>query len=141
MDERSVRAKVLGERAVAADHREIESELVGDANRDVDPASGDQDDANPLREGSADRLAIASRNPLVAIQERAVEVKRYQIDHGTTTTLERAGLVLRRTVLPSAAGPDRVVRIGAGLVRGLTSRELSPHGKASTATIGVATPF
>ena len=80
MHQRAVRAEVFRQRAVAADDRQIEIQLAGDANRKVDAASGDQNNADAGIECAADRCGIAFGDAFFGIEESAVEIQSDQIN-------------------------------------------------------------
>ena len=82
-DERPVRAEVLGQRAVAANDRQVQAQLARDANRHVDAAPGHEDHPDPALERAPDRVAVSVGDLLVGVEERAVEVEGDEVDaHG-----------------------------------------------------------
>jgi hypothetical protein len=86
--ERLVRAEIFGQRAVAADDRQVEIEFARYANRKVGAATGDEHDAHAGFERFADGGRLRSEIRSCGIEQGAVEIEGDEVDaHGRGATL------------------------------------------------------
>jgi hypothetical protein len=102
----------LHDRAVVADERDRNRQQRRDRLREVEAASGDEDDLDAARDGGRKRVAVRVGERTAAVEQRAVDVDREKAD---------AVVQLSSTVIGTAAASSSALLI----------RNLSPSGETS----------